>query len=178
MLRVSALYQDLKYMSHFLITLFLCELAAWVTLSMIISSRTIETTGGALFSGCLFDAEGWVWPAWVPPVIVESKRLVYCFAFLHTQGHHVRYPGGSYHFQVISIRQVKRNHADARKRFDPLFHHYIFSTFGESSHFPVWTRFPGWAVDCSGVSNFLRSCVPDDDQHQDVRPSRKPTKPP
>ncbi|TFK61514.1 hypothetical protein BDN72DRAFT_849590 [Pluteus cervinus] len=75
-LRVVALYSHDKRVTIFLITAFIVQITAYITLSVMIMNGTTGSPGGDVFSGCLFSAPAYFWVAWLPPVCFESVIVV------------------------------------------------------------------------------------------------------
>ncbi|KAF9455697.1 hypothetical protein BDZ94DRAFT_1315940 [Collybia nuda] len=80
-LRVLAIYAHSKPMTRFLISLFACEMIAWVTLSVSVIARTSSVTNNKLFTGCLFSAPTYFYTVWIPPVIFECVLFCYVLGY-------------------------------------------------------------------------------------------------
>ncbi|KAJ3881173.1 hypothetical protein F5051DRAFT_425974 [Lentinula edodes] len=58
------------------------SMLSWFPASIMVAARTTVcekvpgTSGADIFTGCIFDAHGIVWPTWIPPVIVETYKVL------------------------------------------------------------------------------------------------------
>ncbi|KAJ6451278.1 hypothetical protein C8R45DRAFT_91220 [Mycena sanguinolenta] len=82
MVRVLAICGHRKRVRNFLIVVFLCAMAAWITLSSKIMAKTTGSPGGILFPGCLFSAPKYFFAAWIPPVAFESTIILITLYYL------------------------------------------------------------------------------------------------
>ncbi|KAJ4489731.1 hypothetical protein C8J55DRAFT_486899 [Lentinula edodes] len=61
---------------------FLVSMLSWFPASIMVAARTTVceklpgTSGTNIFTGCIFNAHGIVWPTWIPPVIVETYKVL------------------------------------------------------------------------------------------------------
>ncbi|KAF7345743.1 hypothetical protein MVEN_01594500 [Mycena venus] len=82
MLRVFAVCGHRQTIRTFLICLFTCDMIAWLTMSLLIMSKTIGSSGGSIFPGCLFSAPKYFYAAWIPPVVFESTIILITLYYL------------------------------------------------------------------------------------------------
>ncbi|KAJ7114860.1 hypothetical protein C8R44DRAFT_984229 [Mycena epipterygia] len=87
-IRVLAISGHRKELRTFLAGLFICEMIAWITLSVLILTRTTGFPGGYIYPGCLFSAPTYFYTAWIPPVVFESILILTTL-----------YNMGRYHYQ-------------------------------------------------------------------------------
>ncbi|KAF7371348.1 hypothetical protein MSAN_00770900 [Mycena sanguinolenta] len=80
--RVLAICGHRKWVRNFLVTAFLCAMAAWITLSSKIMTKTTGSPGGILFPGCLYSAPKYFFAAWIPPVAFESTIILITLYYL------------------------------------------------------------------------------------------------
>ncbi|KAJ3864401.1 hypothetical protein EV359DRAFT_64026 [Lentinula novae-zelandiae] len=58
------------------------SMLSWFPASIVVAARTTVcekvpgTSGTNIFTGCIFNAHGIVWPTWIPPVIVETYKVL------------------------------------------------------------------------------------------------------
>ncbi|KAJ7190660.1 hypothetical protein GGX14DRAFT_47217 [Mycena pura] len=73
LLRVFAISGHKKSIRYSLSAFFMCEMAAWVTLSVMIMNGTTGMPGGTFFPGCLFSAPVYFYAAWFVFHILEIR---------------------------------------------------------------------------------------------------------
>ncbi|KAJ3933875.1 MAG: hypothetical protein NXY57DRAFT_760407 [Lentinula lateritia] len=71
-IRTLAIYHEQRSIGLCLVGLFTVSMLSWFPASIVVAARTTGTSGTNMFTGCIFNAHGIVWPTWIPPVIVES----------------------------------------------------------------------------------------------------------